>query len=107
MMGKREKIAAPAQDTVRSGKINVRVIDEENGYQKLEGIRAIRISSSDYRLLILEDFTDTLGRIEGDVTFLLADREVKLENILGYYKHQHNEFMLLVQEDKDGWYEKL
>lgn len=106
-MGKREKSAMLSQNEVRNGKINARVLDEENGYQKLEGVRAVRINSSDYRLLILEDFTDTLGRVEGDVSFLLVDREVRLENILGYYKHQHNEFMLLIQEDKDGWYEKL
>jgi len=106
-MGKRENKAALSQEELLSGKINARVIDEENGYQQLEEVRAIRINSSDYRLLILGDFADTLGRVEGDVTFILADREVALEHIRGYYKHQHNEFTLLIQEDKDGWYEKL
>lgn len=101
-MGKRERNAALPQKEMRGGKINARVIDEKNGYQKLEGVRAIRINSSDYGLLILGDFTDTLGRVEGVVTFLLADREVRMENIRGYYKHQHNEFTLLVQEDKAG-----
>lgn len=107
MMGKQEKSVMPPQEEVRAGKIKARVIDEESGYQKLEGVRAVRLNSSDYRLLIMEDFADTLGRIEGDVTFLLAEREVRLENILGYYKHRHNEFTLLVQEDRAGWYEKL
>lgn len=106
-MGKREKNAALQQDEVRSGKIKARVINEENGFQKLDGVRAVRISSSDYNLLILDDFTATIGRIEGDITFVLPDQEVKLSNILGYYKHQHNEFTLLIQEDRDGWYRKL
>ena len=106
-MGKREVNTTLPQEELRSGKINARVIDEENGYQQLSEVRGIRINSSDYRLLILEDYTDTLGRVEGDVTFILSDREVCLEHIRGYYKHQHNEFTLLVQEDKDGWYEKL
>ena len=105
-MGKRQENNTK-QEEQRSGKISVCVIDEENGYQHLEAVRGIRINSSDYSLLILEDFADTLGRVEGNVTFVLADGDVCLENISGYYKHKRNEFTLMIQEDKDGWYEKL
>lgn len=107
MMGKREDKATPSQREIRSGTINVRVIDEANGYQQLENVRAIRINSKDYRLLILDNFADTLGRIEGNVVFILADHDVELKSICGYYKHQHNEFTLLVQEDRNGWSERL
>lgn len=107
MMGKQEGKATPSQQEVRGGTINARVIDEANGYQQLEHVRAIRINSKDYRLLILDNFADTLGRIEGNVVFILADREVALNNICGYYKHQHNEFTLLVQEERNGWDETL
>lgn len=106
-MGRREGKATPSQKKVRSGTINARIIDEINGYQQLGNVRAIRINSKDYRLLILDRFADTLGRIEGSVVFILADGEVKLKNICGYYKHRHNEFTLLIQEDRNGWDEKL
>jgi len=89
------------------GKIKARIIDEQNGLQPLEYVQAVRINSKDYKLLIMEDFTPTLGQVEGKVTFLCRDKEVTLDNIVGYYKHQHNEFTLLIQEDKDGWYLKL
>lgn len=91
----------------RGGKIKVRIIDEVNGLQYLDNVRAVRLTSKGYTLLILEDFTATLGQIEGNVTFLCKDREVMLDNILGYYKHQHNEFTLLIHEDTDGWYKKV
>lgn len=102
-MGRREKHDTAEQRDVRRGRISARVIDEGNGYRELEGVRAIRISSGAYRLLILEDYTPTLGCVEGDVVFLMADREVALRDIRGYYKHRHNAFTLLVQEDRDRW----
>lgn len=91
----------------RDGKIRARIIDEANGLQYLDNIRAVRLTSKDYKLLVMEDFAATLGQIEGDVTFLCKDREVVLDHILGFYKHQHNEFTLLIHEDTDGWYKKV
>ena len=96
------------QDTPvqRNGKIRARIIDEVNGLQYLDNVRLIRIKSKDYKLLIMEDFSPTLGQINGDAHFLCTDRELLLDNIQGYYKHQNNEFTLLIQEDADGWYKK-
>ena len=91
----------------RIGKIRVRIIDEVNGLQYLDNVRLIRLKSKTYTVLIMEDFAATLGQIEGDITFLSGDREVVVDNILGYYKHQHNEFTLLIHEDADGWYKKV
>ncbi len=91
----------------RGGKIRVRIIDEVNGLQYLDNVRVVRLKSKGYKLLIMEDFAATLGLIEGDITFLCSDREVVLDNILGYYKHQHNEFTILIHQDADGWYKKV
>ena len=104
MAKQKQQQASPDQ---RGGKIRARIIDEVNGLQYLDNVRLVRIRSKTYKLLIMEDFTATLGQVEGDVTFLCSDREVLLDNILGYYKHQHNEFTLLIHEDADGWYKKV
>ena len=90
----------------RPGKIQVRVLDEKNGYQVLEHIRAVRIRSREYALLVMEDYTPTLGSVDGDVIFL-GEKETALRNVRGFYKHQHNEFTLLIQEDLDGEYETI
>lgn len=99
----------PAEQTKnkKPGRIKARVIDEDNGIQILNNVRAVRIVSKGYVLLVLEDYTPTLGEIDGDVTFLCDDREVVLDRIRGFYKMQHNEFTLLIAEDQDGWYEKI
>jgi len=91
----------------RSGKIRARIMDEENGLQILKNVYAVRIHSKDYVLLIMEDYASTLGQLDGDITFLCPDNEYVLENIRAFYKHQHNEFTLLIQEDLDGWYGKI
>lgn len=102
----RKKTTEPEQ-VPKKGKIRANVIDEVNGIQHLKDVHAVRICSKGYVLLVLEDFAPTLGQVEGDVTFLCDDKEVGLENIRGFYKHQRNEFTLLIQEDLDGWYEKI
>ncbi len=107
-MGKREKGAKrPAEQPARRpGKIRARVLDEVNGCQVLEHIRAVRIRSREYSLLVMEDYTPTLGSIDGDVIFV-GEEETALRHIQGFYKHQQNEFSLLIREDQDGAYEKL
>lgn len=82
-----------------SGSIRARVIDEEHGLRLLSGIYAVRLQSRDYSLLIMEDYMPMLGEIEGTVVFLTETREVRMEHIQGFYKHQHNEFTLLVENE--------
>lgn len=103
-MEKRQR-RAPAEE-IKRGKITARVIDEDNGVQVTEHVRAIRILSKDYVLLIMEDYAATLGTVEGDVVIISDSGEISLENIHGFYKHNRNEFTLLVVEERDGWYEK-
>ena len=84
----------------KTGNITVRVIDEKKGLQVLKNVKAVRVHSKDYVLLILEDYSPTIGEIEGDVFFLTEDREVIYKDISGCYKHQNNEFTLIVSEEK-------
>lgn len=79
-----------------AGAIRARIIDEENGFRLLTGVRVVRVHSRDYTLLIMEDYLPALGKIDGSVTFLTGDGEYRLEGIRGFYKHQHNEFTILL-----------
>ncbi len=80
------------------GNIRARVIDEENGLRVLTGVCVVRVRSKEYNLLIMEDYLPTLGKIDGSVTFLTREEEYRLDGVKGFYKHQHNEFTLLIEE---------
>ena len=103
-MAKKEKVKANNAAAQRrlTGSIRARVIDEEHGLRLLSGVYAVRLQSRDYSLLIMEDYMPMLGQIDGTVVFLTEEREVRLEKIQGFYKHQHNEFTLLVESGAAG-----
>ena len=98
MAKKKKEAESPAP---RYGAIHARVIDAENGMRVLSGVRAVRIKSRNNNLLIMEDYFPALGKIEGSVVFLTEEREVRLENISGFYKHQHNEFTLIIERGEE------
>lgn len=88
--------------------ITAKVIDEENGIKEISNINAIRVKSKDYRILIMADFAPLLGMItSGEVSFLSSDGDVTYKDIDAYYKHQRNEFTLIIKKDFDGWYKKV
>ncbi|MFI3313605.1 MAG: hypothetical protein R3Y62_06925 [Eubacteriales bacterium] len=78
--------------------IRGRVIDRDNGMQFIPQVSAVRVQSQEYRILIMEDYVPTLGQIEGTITFLTPEGEIRFDDIRGFYKHQHNEFTLLLQQ---------
>ncbi len=78
--------------------ITARIIDYDTGMKVLQNIKAIRIQSADYVLLIMEDYVPTLGKLDGKIVFLTQDDEVVYENVKGFYKHQYNEFTILLEE---------
>ena len=81
-----------------AGRISARIIDVRSGLKAIEGVYAVRIHSADFTALIMNDYIPALGKIDGDVTFLSRDGEYPYYGIRGFYKHQHNEFTLLVEE---------
>ena len=81
-----------------AGRISARIIDVSSGLKAIEGVYAVRIHSADFTALIMNDYIPALGKIDGDVTFLSRDGEYPYYGIRGFYKHQHNEFTLLVEE---------
>lgn len=98
---KKERTPHPSAASVNrygAGNIRARVIDEENGLRVLAGVCVVRIRSKEYNLLIMEDYLPTLGKIDGSVTFLTREEEYRLDGVKGFYKHQHNEFTLLLEK---------
>lgn len=92
---------ARAQDPVSGpgqGSIHARVIDEEKGLRLITGVSVVRVRSKGYNLLIMEDYLPALGKVDGSVSFLTWDEEYHLEGVKGFYKHQHNEFTLLLEK---------
>lgn len=85
-------------DVAGSGAIRARVIDEEKGLRLITGVNVVRVRSKAYNLLIMEDYLPALGKVDGSVTFLTRDEEYHLEGVRGFYKHQHNEFTLLLEK---------
>ena len=81
-----------------AGQINARIIDAKSGLKVLAGVYAVRIHSKDFYALIMNDYLPTLGKIDGDIIFLNHEGEHPFRGIRGFYKHQHNEFTLLVEE---------
>lgn len=79
--------------------ITARIIDYDTGMKVLQNIRGIRIHSKEYVLLIMEDYVPTLGKVDGKVVFLTSDDEIVYENVKGFYKHQFNEFTILLEKD--------
>lgn len=80
------------------GSITARVIDYQKGMNVIQNIRGIRIQSADYVLLIMEDYVPTIGKIDGKLVFLTMEDEIVYENVKGFYKHQYNEFTVLIEE---------
>ena len=80
------------------GRINARIIDVTSGLKVISGIYAVRIHSKDFYALIMNDYLPALGKVDGDVIFLSREGEHPYCGIRGFYKHQHNEFTLLVEE---------
>lgn len=80
------------------GRINARIIDGKTGLRVLSGVYAVRMHSKHAHVLIMNDYVPTLGKLDGDITFLNQEGEHSYRGVRGFYKHQHNEFTLLIEE---------
>lgn len=79
--------------------IRVRIFSLSKGLEIMEDVKAIRIKSEDYNLLIMPDYMPILGEVQGNIDFENKEESKSLENIDGYYINTNNEFSLIVRED--------
>ena len=83
---------------LQKGSIVARIIDESAGLKVISDVRAVRIHSKGYVLLIMDDYAPTLGEVEGDVSLLSGDDEIVFRGIKGCYKQQNNIFTMIIEE---------
>lgn len=79
--------------------IKVKIFSLSKGLEIMEDVKAIRIKSEDYNLLIMPDYMPILGEVQGNIDFENKEESKSLENIDGYYINTNNEFSLIVRED--------
>lgn len=61
-------------------------------------VKIIRIKSKKYALTIMQDYLPIMGEIDGNVELEFIEKAEKIENIIAYYVHEHNQFKLFIKE---------
>lgn len=97
-MSRREKVKLL---TDAGAAINVKVLSLKNGLTEYSDVQFIRILSKDYNLIIMKDYLPIMGEIDGTVEIERINTTVKLEKIIAYYMHKHNEFKLFIKEEEN------
>lgn len=95
-MKKIEKKQSNNKLTEDKGSINVRILSMKNGLVEYPDSQFIRILSEKYNLIILKDYLPIIGEIKGNIEIERLKETIKLENIVGYYIHKHNQFNLFL-----------
>lgn len=79
--------------------ITVNIFDLKTGLTTYENVEYVRITSSDYNLLIMVDYMPIIGEIKGKVDIKLKDDEIHIEHIFASYMNSKNVFNLMIQGD--------
>ena len=79
--------------------IEVIIISFQNGYQIFHNVKLIRLKSKKYNLLIMVDYMPVVGEVDGDISIVSDNEEIRLDNIQGFYVMKNNVFKLLIKED--------
>ncbi len=78
--------------------IVVQLLNYNGAVTEYMNVKFIRIKSEKYNLIIMKDYLPIIGEIKGYVDIGIDDKEIKLENITGYFMHKHNKFNLFYVE---------
>lgn len=79
--------------------LTVNVFQLNSGLTTYENVSYIRITSSDYNLLIMLDYLPIIGEIKGRVDIKTDDGEFVFDNIKASYMNSNNVFNLMIQGD--------
>ena len=92
-----------AKKELEHNKISADILSLEKGVEHFEGLKAIRIVSKTYNLLIMDDYLSLIGEIEGDL-FLISPNEIVREyrGVSGFYKHSKNTFEFILKGESIG-----
>ena len=78
--------------------IKVRIFDLTKGLVEYEHVKVVRIISTDYNLLIMQDYLPILGEIDGSVDIKSEDIELNYKHIKAFYMNSGNVFNLMIKE---------
>lgn len=67
----------------------------DHGLQVYEHVHCIRVKCKHYNLLIMEDHTPCIGEIDGSISILKDDEEIRMDHMEGFYMLKKNEFHFL------------
>jgi hypothetical protein len=84
------------------GRIQAQVSSFKDGLQLYNGVNIVHVRGKQSRLLIMEDYLPVIGEIEGDVDFIGKGFLHTLEDVRGFFCHEHNVFFLLLKETPHG-----
>jgi hypothetical protein len=80
------------------GKMQAQISSLRDGHQVITGVCIVRVRSKESNLLIMEDYMSIIGEIEGRVDFIGKDFVRSLDNVKGFFCHEHNVFFFLLKE---------
>ena len=78
----------------------VRIFDLDKGLTEYEHVKAIRMISKDYNLLIMEDYLPIIGEVDGSIDIKGDDLDISFPKIKAFYMNSNNVFNLMVKEDE-------
>ena len=79
--------------------LTVNVFDLKSGLTTYENADFVRITSSEYNLLIMLDYMPIIGELKGKVDIKTPEGELHIENIKASYMNSKNVFNLMIQGD--------
>lgn len=75
------------------------VISLHDGYKIYHNVNLIRIKDKNYNLLVMVDYMPIVGELDGSLSIVSDEEEVRVDNITGFYFIKSNVFKLLIKED--------
>lgn len=89
------------EEIVSSGEgFKVRIFDLDKGLTEYEHVKAVRMISKDYNLLIMEDYLPIIGEVDGSIDIKGDDLDISFPKIKAFYMNSNNVFNLMVKEDE-------
>jgi hypothetical protein len=79
------------------GRIQAQVSSFQDGLQIYKDISIVRVRSRESNLLIMEDYMPIIGQLDGGVDLIGKEEIHTLEDVKGFFCHEHNVFFLLLK----------
>ena len=95
-MSNKEKIVE--QHVGAGDGFKVRIFDLKTGLVEYEHIKFVRIISTDYNLLIMQDYLPIIGEVDGSIDIKGDDIDISYPKIEAFYMNSGNVFNLMVKE---------